>query len=248
VTIYSFLEPVVSKAVPFVDPHLSWVLQAALLAGLLLLGLGWAVRRKLAAQGGGILPDEGLTLRNAAELLVEMLDSQGRAIMGPDYRRYLPIVGTIFMFILLSNLMGLVPGLGGATSDVNTTTAWAIISYAVYNAVGIRKHGFWYINQFLGPSFFEVKLFGKKIHVRLLAPFFFPLEFLLHLARILTLSIRLLANMFADHTVVAVWLSLVPIAVPAIFLGLGIVVSFLQAFVFALLTMIYIGLALEDAH
>ena len=86
------------------------------------------------------------------------------------------------------------------------------------------------------------------MHFRLLAPFFLILEIPLDLARILTLAVRLLANMFADHTVVAVWLALVPIAVPAIFMGLGLVVSFLQAFVFALLTMIYIGLALEEPH
>jgi F-type H+-transporting ATPase subunit a len=145
-------------------------------------------------------------------------------------------------------VMGLVPGVGGATSDVNTTTAWAIISFLVYNYVGIREHGFWYINQFLGPSFFSVTLFGLKIHVRPLAPLFLPLEIFLHLARILTLSVRLLANMFADHTIVLVWVGLVPVAIPAIFMGLGLLVAFLQAFVFSLLTMVYIGMALEEAH
>ena len=79
-------------------------------------------------------------------------------------------------------------------------------------------------------------------------PLFLLLEIPLDLARILTLAVRLLANMFADHTVVAVWLSLIPIGVPAVFMGLGLVVAFLQAFVFALLTMIYIGLALEEPH
>jgi len=77
---------------------------------------------------------------------------------------------------------------------------------------------------------------------------FLPLEILLDLARILTLAVRLLANMFADHTVVGVWLALVPLGIPAIFMGLGLIVSFLQAFVFSLLTMIYIGLALEEPH
>ena len=89
---------------------------------------------------------------------------------------------------------------------------------------------------------------GKHVHVRLLAPIFFVLEIPLHFARVLTLALRLLANMFADHTVVGVWLGLVPIAVPAIFMGLGVLVACLQAFVFSLLTMIYIGAALEEAH
>jgi F-type H+-transporting ATPase subunit a len=168
--------------------------------------------------------------------------------MGDEWRKYFPLVGTIFIFVMVSNVIGLLPGIAGPTSDINTTAAWAIISFLVYNYVGIRTHGFWYINQFLGPSFFETTIMGKHVHVRLLAPVFFVLEVPLHLARILTLTLRLLANMFADHTVVGVWLSLVPIAVPAIFMGLGVLVACLQAFVFSLLTMIYIGSALEDPH
>lgn len=228
--------------------HIPWVIQAALLASLLLLAAGLVLRRQIAAAEGGVLPDEGVTLRNVAEVLVDALASLARDIMGEHWRRYFPLVGTIFVFILVSNMMGLVPGVGGATADVNTTTAWAIISFAVYNYVGIREHGFWYINQFLGPSFFSVTAFGHKIHVRPLAPLFLPLELFLHLARILTLSVRLLANMFADHTVVAVWITLVPIAIPAVFMALGLLVAVLQAFVFSLLTMIYIGLAMEEPH
>ena len=155
--------------------------------------------------------------------------------MGDEWRRWFPLVGTIFFFILVSNLLGLFPGLGGATSYVETTTGWAIITVVVAEFVGMRKHGFGYIKHFLGPVWW-------------LAPVFFVLEIPLHLARVLTLSVRLLANMFADHTIVAVWLGLVPIVIPAIFMGLGLVVAILQAFVFSLLTMIYIGLALDEAH
>jgi F-type H+-transporting ATPase subunit a len=215
--------------------------------GLLLL-TGVVLRRQIAAADGGVVPDEGVTLRNVVEVMVDGLASISRTTMGDEWRRYFPVVGTIFVFILVSNLMNLVPGLGGATTDVNTTTAWAILSFVVYNVIGVRTHGFWYINQFLGPSFFETTIFGRHIHVRPLFFFFFPLEILLHLARILTLSVRLLANMFADHTVVAVWISLVPVVIPALFMALGLMVAFLQAFVFSLLTMIYIGLALEEAH
>ncbi len=211
------------------------VYQAVLLAALLLALSGWLVRRRIAATNGDVVPDEGLTLRNALELIVEGLSQLARDNMGPDWRRWFPFVGTIFFFILISNLLGLVPGVGGATSDVNTTTAWAIISFALYNYVGIRTHGWKYIKQFLGP-------------IPALSWFFLLLEPPLHLARILTLSVRLLANMFADHTVVAVWLLLAPFAIPAVFMGLGLIVAVLQAFVFALLTMVYIGLALEEAH
>ena len=232
----------------FLEDQIPWVVQAALLSGALLLLVGFAVRRQIAAAGGGVVPDEGVTLRNVFEVMIDALANMARDTMGDEWRRYFPIVGTIFVFILVSNLMGLVPGLKGSTSDINTTAAWAIISFAVYNYVGIKTHGMWYINQFLGPSFFETTIMGKRIHVRLLAPVFFVLEVPLHLARILTLSLRLLANMFADHTVVGVWLGLVPVVIPAIFMGLGVLVACLQAFVFSLLTMIYIGSALEEAH
>ncbi len=100
----------------------------------------------------------------------------------------------------------------------------------------------------MGPSLWEPEIGGKVWHVRVLTPLFLPLELILHVARIVTLTVRLVANMFADHTVVGVWISLVPIAIPAVFMALGTLVAFLQAFVFSLLTMVYIGSALEEAH
>jgi len=228
--------------------HVPWVVQAALLSGVLLVFAGLMVRRRAATPDGGVMPDEGISIRNLVEVLVEWLAGMAQDRMGPDWRRYFPIVGTMFFFILVSNLMGLIPGLDGATSDVNTTAAWAVISWIFYTAIGIAKHKHKYLIKFLGPSFFEKEIAGRHVHFRLLAPVFFVLEVPLDLARMLTLAIRLLANMFADHTVVGVWLSLVPIGVPAIFMGLGLVISFLQAFIFALLTMIYIGLALDEPH
>jgi F-type H+-transporting ATPase subunit a len=237
--IYRYLEDAI---------HVPWVIQASLLAALLIAAGGLVVRRQVARAGGGVVPDEGVTLRNAIEVVVEGLVGIAKQTMGEEWRRYFPLAGTIFVFILVANLMNLVPGVGGASSDINATAAFAIVAFLAYNAVGIHKHGFWYINQFMGPSFFEVHLFGRHIHVRPLAPLFLPLELLLHFARIVTLAVRLLANMFADHTVVSVWLGLVPLAVPALFMGLGLLVAVLQAFVFSLLTMVYIGQALEEAH
>jgi len=237
VNIYTPLE----SAVP-------WVVQAAILAGILMLAAGLLIRRRIALENGGLVPDEGITLRNCFEVLVEWLAGLARDRIGEDWRKYFPIVGTMFVFILFSNLVGLLPGIEGATSDANTTWAWAVISWVVYTCVGIAKHKQAYLVKFMGPSLFEREIFGHTVHFRLLAIIMLPIELLLDLARILTLAVRLLANMFADHTVIAIWLSLVPIIVPAIFMGLGLIVSFLQAFVFALLTMIYIGLALEEPH
>jgi F-type H+-transporting ATPase subunit a len=209
---------------------------------------GVLVHRRVADPRGGIVPDEGITVRNLVEVVVEWLAELAQDRIGPDYRRYFPLVGTMFLFILISNLMGLIPGLDGATVDINTTVAWAVISWIFYTAIGITRHKGKYIIKFMGPSFFEREIGGRKVHFRLLAPVFLVLEIPLDLARILTLAVRLLANMFADHTVIGVWIGLVPVAVPAIFMGLGLIISFLQAFIFALLTMIYIGLALEEPH
>jgi F-type H+-transporting ATPase subunit a len=225
-----------------------WVIQAAILAGILILATGVLIRRRLTAAHGGLVPDEGVTLRNCFEVIIEALANLARDRIGEDWRKYFPIVGTMFVFILFSNLIGLLPGVEGATSDANTTWAWAVISWIVYTWVGVAKHKHKYLVKFMGPSFFEREMFGRTVHFRLLAPVILAIELPLDLARILTLAVRLLANMFADHTVIAVWISLVPIGVPAIFMGLGLIVSFLQAFIFALLTMIYIGLALEDPH
>lgn len=226
----------------------SFVFQSALLAVILLALAAMSVKRKLASEDGGVLPDEGVTLRNLIEVIVFQLATLSRDIMGEDWRKHFPIIGTIFFFVLVSNVMGMVPWLGGATSDVNTTAAWAVISFLYYNYVGIRQHGAKYIYQFMGPVMGHMKIGETEYHVRWLAPFMLPLEIVLHLARIVSLAIRLLANMYADHTVVAVWIGLVPIAIPAIFMGLGLMVSVLQAVVFSLLTMIYIGAALEEAH
>jgi F-type H+-transporting ATPase subunit a len=225
-----------------------WVIQASILAGLLMLAAGVLIRRRIATENGGLVPDEGVTLRNCFEVIIEALASLARDRIGDDWRKYFPIVGTMFVFILFSNLIGLLPGIEGATSDVNTTAAWAVISWIAYTWIGIAKHKQKYLIKFMGPSFFEKEIMGRTVHFRLLAPLMMALEIPLDLARMLTLAIRLLANMFADHTVIAVWLTLVPIGIPAIFMGLGLIVSFLQAFIFSLLTMIYIGLALEEPH
>ena len=225
-----------------------WVVQASILAGFLIFAAGMLIRRRIATEDGGLVPDEGVTLRNCCEVIVEALANLAQDRIGDDWRKYFPIVGTMFVFILFSNLIGLLPGIEGATSDVNTTAAWAVISWIAYTWVGIAKHKQNYLIKFMGPSFFEKEIMGRTVHFRLLAPLMMALEIPLDLARMLTLAIRLLANMFADHTVIAVWLSLVPIGIPAIFMGLGLIVSFLQAFIFSLLTMIYIGLALEEPH
>src|SRR5262245_19271446 len=98
--------------------HVPWVIQAALFAGLLLMVGGFMVRTRIAGPRGGVMPDDGVSVRNILEVLVEWLAGMARDRMGPNWRKYFPLVGTMFFFILISNLLGLIPGLSGATSDV----------------------------------------------------------------------------------------------------------------------------------
>jgi F-type H+-transporting ATPase subunit a len=225
------------------------LLARALLACAILIVAGVLIRGRLAATQGGVIPDAGVTVRNVFEVIVEALTGLARQTMGPEWKKWFPIVGCMFFFILISNLLGLIPGVGGATSDVNAAGAWAIISYVLFNYVGIREHGLKkYLIKYMGPSFYTWHVAGRHIHVRPLFWLFFPLETILDAARMITLTIRLIANMFADHAVVGVFLLLVPVGVPAVFMGLGMMVAVLQAFVFSLLTMIYINLALQEAH
>ena len=234
----------------FLQHHLGLpaVFQAVLLAAALLVGSGLLVRRHLASLAdGGLVPDRGLSLRNVLEMGVEALLGVARDTIGEDYRRFAGFLLALFSFILISNFLNLLPGVGGATSFADTTWAWALISYCVYNWVGMRHHGFRYILHFCGPGF-DIPLAGRHYHIHLFAPIFLPFEIFLHAVRILTLAVRLLANMFADHLVVVVWVGLVPFFIPAIFFGLGTLIAVVQAFVFTLLTAVYIGMALEEPH
>ncbi|MGH7337281.1 MAG: F0F1 ATP synthase subunit A [Myxococcota bacterium] len=163
--------------------NVPWVIQAAVIAGVLLVLGGVMVRRRLATPDGGVVPDEGISVRNVLEVLVEWLAGLARERMGSDWRKYFPLVGTMFFFILISNLMGLVPGLAGSTSDVNTTAAWAVIAWVFYTGIGIAKHKQRYLVKFMGPSFFEKEIFGRHVHFRLLLPLFLPLELVLDAAR-----------------------------------------------------------------
>lgn len=215
--------------------NVPWPVWASLFAVTLILLSGVLVRSRLAAADGGLVPDQGMSIRNVVELLTEMLVGMAEQTMGHKWRTYFPFVATLFLFILIANLLGLIPGLGGATTDASVTWAWAIISFLVHQFVGIKEHGFGYLKHFVGP-------------VPLLAILYIPIELISHLSRVFTLAVRLLANMSADHIVVGVWLALVPVVVPAVFLGLGVVVAFLQAYVFAILTCIYLNDAIHPGH
>jgi F-type H+-transporting ATPase subunit a len=216
--------------------------------GLLILGAARA-RRALENRETSLVPESKVSIRNGFEVIIEAILFLMNDIIGHGARRFLPLIGSIALFVLVGNLLGLIPGFSPPTMSVNTAGAWAVIVFFFYHAIGIGHHGFGYVKQFLGPFFGPFKIGGLTIpKLPLLSPIMLPIELISHFARMLSLTIRLIGNMFADHAVIGIFLALVPIGIPIIFMALGVVVSVLQAFIFALLTMVYIGLALEEEH
>jgi F-type H+-transporting ATPase subunit a len=166
------------------------------------------------------------------ELFSEVVGKFLDDVIGHNGRKYMPVIGTFAVLILLSNLIGLVPGFMPPTGNIVVTLSLGLCSFLTYNMIGIKAHGIGYIKQFLGP-------------IPLMAPLFFPIEVVSHIARPMSLGIRLFGNIFGDHQVAGVFLSLVPPIIPVPFILLGIFVSFVQTLVFALLSMIYIAQAVE---
>jgi len=154
--------------------------------------------------------------------------------MGSYGRKFFPLIAGLATFILFSNLMGLIPGLKQPTANINTTLALAIISFLVYNYEGIKKHGLIkYLKHLAGPSPW-------------LAPIMLPIELMSHFARILSLSFRLFGNMFGDEMVVWVLIILIPFLLPVAGEFIVFANSFLQTFIFCILTIVYIATAIEE--
>ena len=154
---------------------------------------------------------------------------------GHDFERFLGFITVLGLFILLCNLLGLVPGLKSPTADVVVPFGCALLTFLYYHYYGIRKNGWRYIKQFLGPVWW-------------LAPLMFVIEIISHLARVLSLTVRLFANIFAGDLVTLAFFSLIPIAFPLIFLSLHVMVSVVQAFLFMALALSYLSLAVAEEH
>jgi len=176
------------------------------------------------------VPDDSLTCRNIAELLVQGVMSMAEGVLGHQARKYIPLYGTFFIFILVSNLMGLIPGFSPPTTNFNVTFALGLLSFTAYNFFGFKEEGVGYLKHFVGPMLW-------------LAPLMIPLELISNLVRPFSLALRLLGNMTGDHTVLEIFTDLTKVIIPVIFYGLGTFVSFVQAFVFTLLSMVYVSLA-----
>lgn len=174
-------------------------------------------------------------LQNFIEVCIGGIENVVVDNMGERGRQFFPLIATLAFFILTSNLIGLIPGFYPPTANLNTTAACAVIVFLSTHVVGVRNHGFKYIKHFFGPVWW-------------LAPFMFFVEIIGHLSRPLSLSFRLFGNMNGHELILLIFFGLVPFLVPLPMMLMGVLVAFLQTFVFMLLSTIYIQGALEEAH
>ena len=202
---------------------LELLVAAGLIAFFLLVRLTLAVEKPNPAQ-------------QIAEMIHEFTGGQADQTIGHGYERFQAFVTCIFLFVLFNNLLGLIPGLEAPTSHPWVPLGLAVPTFLYYNYHGLRANGLaGYMKQFAGPVWW-------------MAPLLFPIEIISNLARMMSLTIRLYANMFAGDMVTLGIFSLAPVVIPSVFMGFHVFVSFIQAYVFMLLTMIYLSLALAHEH
>ncbi len=212
----------------------------ALFVLFLLTALAYLAFRKMASlpKEEALIPSPRFSIRNIFELISEMILGFLKDIIGHRAREFLPLIGTLGFFILFSNLLGLVPGFLPPTDNLNTTVACALVVFVATHYYGIRAHGFRYIKHFFGP-------------IPWLAPFMLIIEIISHLARVLSLSMRLFGNIMADHMLLTLTLaapSVLVLLLPPISMFLGVFVSIVQTFIFVLLSTVYISAAIEEAE
>lgn len=215
---------------PHVVPH---YVSYAFLASLILIATALAIRGSLTLVPKGA--------QNFVEVLVESLLKISEDNIGRKWgQHFFPLIGTIGLYILVCNLMGLIPGFTAPTSNINTTASMAVPVFLATHYYGIKVHGFKYLNHFLGPI--------RSIAAIPLMILMFFVEFIGHLVRPVTLSVRLFGNMIAKHMILFALGLLAPLIVPVTILGLGVLVSLIQTFVFVLLTALYLAGAVEETH
>lgn len=223
------------KGLAFQDSHFTLVpvLTTLVVIGFVLWG-SLSFKRTTKAAGGGVVPPRTMNLSNFMEMTAEGVYGLVEGGMGEhNAKRFFPLIGTLWIWVLFCNLIGLIPGFITPDDTINTNLALAAMVFVLTHYLGIREHGVInYFKHFMGPVWW-------------LAPLIFVIEIISHVARLLSLTFRLLGNMVADHKVVFTFTTLCPLLIPVPFYLLGILVCFVQALVFCMLTMVYLGMAVE---
>jgi F-type H+-transporting ATPase subunit a len=216
-----------------------WTLTHVLTTLVVLIFVIWGAMsfyRGLKTPDKGLVPPRKMNLRNFFEYTAESVYGMTEGAMGEENApKFFPLIGALWMFILFGNLIGLIPGFVTPNDTLKTNVGIAVLVFLLTHYYGVKEHGLAYFKHFLGPT-------------PALAPLILPIELISHFARPLSLSVRLLGNMMADHKVVMSFFALVPILVPLPFMLLGLLVSLIQALVFCTLAMVYISMAIEHEH
>jgi F-type H+-transporting ATPase subunit a len=208
----------------------------AVMVSLLVALFAFAVSRRVARLGQSVDPEDGLSVRSVAEVVVDGMNGLAEGVLGHGYERYVPLLAAFFVYILTCNLLGLIPGFLPPTGHFPMTLGLGLVSFVAYNAYGMKAQGVGqHLKHFLGPVIF-------------IAPLMLIIEIFSHGFRPVSLGIRLFANMDADHKVLGLFTDLTHVVIPVAFYVLGTFVSVVQAFVFTMLTAIYISLAVAHDH
>ncbi len=223
-----------TQLIPGVGHHYTHV-ATLIIVSVLVMVMGLRARAVLGKGEEAVMPSGKVSLRGLFEFFTEYIGSLSEQIIGHHGRDFAPYFASIFTYILINNLVGIIPGMTPATENFNTTFAFGVFSFIAYNVVGIKHGGLGYLKHFLGP-------------VLWLAPLMLIIEIISHVIRPLTLGLRLANVMTGDHTVLSVFLGLFPIGPAIPFYAMGLLVSTIQAFVFTLLSMVYVALATASDH
>ena len=206
----------------------------ALFVGILSLLIALHVRKTIKYSPDAEVPESRFSIRNIVELISELILSLATELMGEyNAKKFFPALASVFLFILLNNLIGLIPGFVSPTENINTTLGCSIFIFIYYNYVGFREHGISYMKHFFGPILW-------------LAPLMFPIELVSNAFRPVSLGLRLFGNMTGDSLVLSIFTDLIPVGVPVVFMAFGLFVAFFQAVIFVILSTIYLTLALSD--
>ncbi len=208
---------------------------ASFLIMALILFLAQRIRWKLADVDNAVIPDDSLTLRTAAEAFVGYFYDLAKSVMDAERaKKYFPVIGASAIFVFISNVLALIPGMPVATSSLNVTMGCALVVFVLFNLYGMMKDPWGYLAHLCGPAWY-------------LSLLLLPIEIVSLCVRPLTLAVRLMLNMSVDHLLLTIITGLITLFVPVPVLLLGCIVIIVQTLVFTLLTTIYIGLATEDS-
>jgi F-type H+-transporting ATPase subunit a len=212
-------------------------LAGSILVILIVLGIALRVRSRLLKTDEAVIPEEDLTLRTFMEAFLAYFYDLAKSVMDNERaKKYFPLIGTAAVFVFFSNVMALIPGMPIATSNLNVTLGCALVVFILFNVYGLATNGWGYVAHLAGPAWY-------------LIPLVFPIEVISLCVRPITLAVRLMINMTADHMMLGLFLSLIALLVPLPVMLLGVLVVVVQTLVFTLLTCIYLGLATEhEAH